>query len=89
MPSSEYSWEYKQVAGALRVNRQIHTPEFNQRFLEGLHSQTHKYLGSKITSNNLQLNLRIPFPMETVVKAAEHHVEEVDSARRKDSRCQK
>lgn len=68
----EYHREYIKVAGPLKNEGYIDEKEYNRGFWGGLHRETRDRIERRMTDNEPGLDLAIPFPMEKVIKAAEH-----------------
>lgn len=68
----QYHREYIELAGALKRTGRIEERRFNQGFWEGLHQATRYRIERRMTDEDPQLDLTIPFPVKKVVAAAEH-----------------
>src|SRR6201999_853312 len=68
----EYHRDFVTIAGALKVANHIEEREFNRWFWAGLHKRTRDRLEKRMQDDDPNLDIRTPFPVRKVIKAAEY-----------------
>ena len=68
----KYHRKYLEVAGPLKRAGRIDNKHLNRSFWEGLNQTTRDRLERRMTDDEPSLDLAVPFPMEKVIRAAEH-----------------